>query len=422
MEFDVVSAFERVHRTLAPALDIVAGRIQDERIPAWCEERGWTDFLLGLSAVDVERSEALGLAETVRTFGSVLADLVELVARVRAFAKLSKLDAMLVPGCNEDYRGVSFRKREQLSSLLGALPALATPARRIVDVGAGSGHLTRLAASHFERAALGLERCAERVVSANARADSQLRDPRFTPQYVVMDACRAPLELTADDLAIGLHACGELGDALVLAVAESGAGLALVSCCLQKISAPARLPLSSRGLALERETLGLSNLTSQAVGVETEIERTIAARRSRYALRCLLLARGLDIPSGAEMRGINRRRAHAGLAELAARALEQRGLPPASPAELRAHELGAARNFERMRRLSLPRNMLSRLVELSVVLDRALLLHERGYALAVATLCERAVTPRNIALFASRDRARLPQLSSEQTADSTVTV
>jgi len=51
-------------------------------------------------------------------------------------------------------------------------------------------------------------------------------------------------------------------------------------------------------------------------------------------------------------------------------------------------------------------------VELSVVLDRAALLEESGYAVRVATLFERAVTPRNISLFASRDASRLPALQS----------
>jgi hypothetical protein len=152
----------------------------------------------------------------------------------------------------------------------------------------------------------------------------------------------------------------------------------------------------------------LSNLTSQTVGVETDIQLTMRARQTRYALRCLLTARGLDIPPGAEMRGINRRRAHAGLRDIAGRALAQRGLAEATAAELSEHEDRAAQHFEIMRRLSLPRNMLARAVELSVVLDRAMLLHESGLAVCVAALFDRAVTPRNIALFASRYPARLP--------------
>ena len=215
------------------------------------------------------------------------------------------------------------------------------------------------------------------------------------------------------DLAIGLHACGELGDRIVLEAAAAGCNLALISCCLQKIRAPARAALSRVGapLVLRRATLGLTNLTAQPAGVEGSLEAQLAAREARLGLRALLRARGLEIAPGAEMRGLNRRRAHAGLPDLAARALALRGLAPASPRELRAHERAARRDHAAVRRLALPRHLLARLVELAVVLDRAAFLEEHGIAVRVATFCERAVTPRNLALVASADPARLPPVA-----------
>ncbi|APR78632.1 Transcriptional regulator, AraC family protein [Minicystis rosea] len=199
---------------------------------------------------------------------------------------------------------------------------------------------------------------------------------------------------------MGLHACGALGDRLVTAAIAAGCDVALVSCCPQKIDAPVRAPLSRAGasLHLRRETLGLANLTARPVGVETSLEATLAAREARHALHLLLRGRGVTLTPGEEMRGINRRRAHAGLA---APALSMRGLPPAGDAELRAFEAEARRRYARVRRLSLPRNMLARLVELAVVLDRAAALEEHGAAVPVLTIFDRAVTPRNVALFAS---------------------
>jgi len=52
--------------------------------------------------------------------------------------------------------------------------------------------------------------------------------------------------------------------------------------------------------------------------------------------------------------------------------------------------------------------MLARPLELAVVLARAAALEEGGEHVRVLTLFDRAVTPRNIALFASRDPGRLP--------------
>jgi len=108
------------------------------------------------------------------------------------------------------------------------------------------------------------------------------------------------------------------------------------------------------------------------------------------------------------MSGINRRRANAGLAVVAERALALRELAPATAAELAHHEALAAEHYGVIRRLSLPRSMLARLVEVLVSLDRAAHLEERGLDVTVATLFERAVSPRNIGIFASRSATRLP--------------
>ncbi len=413
MSYDVTNAAERVAQTLVTTSDIVADRVDDARAPGWCEARRWTEFLLGLSEAELARCEAEGLAFALLELRGAPASLLELGAEVRALSALPQLDVSPAARVAEDYRGVAARKRAQVSGLLAALAPLAKPAARIVDVGAGSGHFARLAAPHFARAVLGLERDPARVESARDRASERAHlgaGASFRAEFAVIDACREPLALGPRDLAIGLHACGELGDSLVRAVADGGASLALVSCCLQKISALSRAPLSQSGVELARATLGLSNLTSQAVGIETSLERTLQARQTRHALRRLLRARGLDIPPGAEMRGINRRQALAGLGEIATRALASRGLPAPSSAELREHEHGATAEFGVVRRLSLPRNMLSRIVELGVVLDRAMRLREASFAVRVALAFERAVTPRNIVLLASRDPLALPRV------------
>jgi hypothetical protein len=416
--FSITRALARAQDTLLPVLDIVDQRVHDAHIPSWCAARGWADFLLGLSSADLGRCEAEGLAGALPTLSAVPETLMALGRQVLSVSTLPALDVRRVQPSREDLRGVGLRKQEQLARLLGALAPQAAAARRIVDVGAGSGHFARLSAQHFGRATLGLERDAERVARAKSRAQQGVSDGQLvSAEFAVIDAGSEQLQLHAGDLAIGLHACGELGDTLVRAVAESGADLALVSCCLQKISTAERAPLSraAQGFALKKDTLGLSNLTSQAVGVESSIEETIRARQTRYALRLLLIARGLQIVPGAEMQGVNRRQAHAGLSAIAQRSLALHALPPASEAEITAFEGEAQKQFEIIRRLSLPRDMLARAIELSVILDRAARLEESGHAVRVATIFERAVTPRNVSLFASRDGTRLPAVQGAGT-------
>lgn len=56
----------------------------------------------------------------------------------------------------------------------------------------------------------------------------------------------------------------------------------------------------------------------------------------------------------------------------------------------------------RARRLELARTPFRRLLELRMVLDRALALAEAGYEVGVGEFCERALTPRNLMIVAER--------------------
>jgi hypothetical protein len=175
-------------------------------------------------------------------------------------------------------------------------------------------------------------------------------------------------------------------------------------------ASPSRTPdEASPSLSIPRHALGLTNLTAQARGVETSLATTIRAREARFALGRLLRERGVATEAGEEMRSINRRQARAGLRAIAERALALRSLPPPTDAEISRHEAEARERYALVRRFSLPRNMLARLVETAVVLDRASALEERGHHVAIVRLFDRATTPRNIGLFASRDETRLPR-------------
>ncbi|MBN2195882.1 MAG: methyltransferase [Polyangiaceae bacterium] len=393
---------ERVLAALLPSTDIVEERVIDVEPPAWCERRQWTGFLLGLDEAALGACEADGLAAHLPSLPGAPADLVALGQEVTKACRLPVIDGQQVV-LPERLRAVPRRKQAQLSALLGAMRPLAMRAERIVDVGSGSGHLTRLSAEIFGRRTLGLERDASRVAVAVRRLAAEPY-PQLATRYLTVDADRDALLLDRSDLAVGLHACGALGDRLVEAVGDAGCDLALVSCCLQKRSEPVRLPLAraARSLVLRRDVLGLTNLTAQPMGVEARIETTMRAREARYALGRLLATRGVACEPGAEMHGINRRRAAAGLEAIARRALALRGLSPPTALELRDHEREARTRYAVVRRLSLPRSMLARLVETAVSLDRGAYLEERDHQVVVATIFERAVTPRNVAVFASR--------------------
>jgi SAM-dependent methyltransferase len=394
---------ERVLSVAVPARDIFEQRVDEPEVPEWCETRGWAPFLLSLDEPTLGQCEAHGLAAVLPSLTRAPPHLQTLAREVTAAIELPVL-AGSTRLAAESLRSVSFRKRTQLSRVLSAITEMANAAERIVDVGAGAGHLTRLSAELFRREAVGLERNPERVASARARAGDAGR-----ATFVTVDA-RDGLKFDERDLAIGLHPCGELGDSLVEAAARARCDLALVSCCLQKISTATRTALSEAAASLElrKAELGLTNLTAQPFGIEASIDVTIQTRETRYALGQLLRSRGVSLDPGAEMRGINRRQATAGLAVVAKHALAIRRLPPATTDEIAHLEALAREHYGIIRRLSLPRSMLSRLLEVLVSLDRATHLEEQGLHVRVATLFERAVSPRNIGIFATRFEERLP--------------
>jgi hypothetical protein len=401
---------------LEPVLDIIDTPVETPVPPAWCAARGWSEFLLRLDDAALFASERGGFAGLLAETPHAPSELRELARQTERCTALPLLDSPQLRLPAAALRGVGARKQGQLSTLLGALAPIAARAERIVDVGAGRGHLSRLAAEFFQRETLALDRDAALLRSAGEHSDQRAREVgALGVHFVHADLGRQGREPQARDLAVGLHACGELGERLVIAAAEARCDLALVSCCLQKTSAAHRSPLSqaARGLTLRRGALGLTNLTPREAGVEANMAENLRAREARLALRYLLRSRGLSVSAGEEMRGVNRRRAQSGFADLAAHALALRQLAAPAPTELRLHADSARRDHAAMRRLSLPRSLLARLVELAVVRDRAAALEECGQAVAVAQGFAPGVTPRNTVLFASASADRLPALRVE---------
>ncbi len=387
---------------LGSAPDVVSGRVAGATPPAWCASRGWSAFLLDLDDATLARSDREGAAEVLATLDGAPPDLAALAGAAREASRLEPFEAIsTLAGRADDpnLRGASPRKRVQIARLLEAVAGLAAGAPRLVDFGSGPGPLPALAAEAFGLPSLGVERDPRRVDRAAALARAL-----GTALFEVVAALATDFGRDADDLALGLHACGALGDRIVELAAERGAAVALVGCCPQKIGASERVAISrtAAGLSLPKEALGLANLSKGDVGVERSLRATLEARAARHALGLLLARRGVVTRPGEEMRGLNRRRALRPFAELARAALALRGLGPASEDEIAASLRDGGAEFAAMRRLSLPRAALARVIEVFIARDRAAFLRERGRDARVVELVPSEITPRNVALLASR--------------------
>lgn len=383
---------------LAESRDLVDERVADAAVPSWSETRGWTAFLLSLDSAPLVRCETRSLAVEARSLPDAPESLVSFAERVHALQE--RIPALPQPLPATRVRLASPRKASQLARLLEITAPLVGRAQRIVDVGSGRGALAALIAASTGKPVLGIEIVEQRVKSAARRAAAP------GVHYEQRDAVSSGLGLASGDLAIGLHACGALGDTLVTEAARAGADVALITCCVQKIRGEWRAPLSvaarEAGLEFRREVLGLANLTPREQGVEFSTTTAMQAREARCAVRMALRARGIPVEPGEEMRGLNRRRALRGSRELVSEAMAVRGLPPPSEQELCSAESSGRETFERVRRLSLPRAMLGPIVELAVVLDRASALQEAGHHVRVLRLFSNEESPRNLLVMASR--------------------
>ena len=143
---------------------------------------------------------------------------------------------------------------------------------------------------------------------------------------------------------------------------------------------------------------------------------TVGARRTRHALRGLLLARGvteLELRRRNEMEGIRGKLASRGLDALAAAALASRQLPPATKQEIAVATERSHGAFEALRRLSLVEVVHGELLELLVVLDRALCLREAGLKVSIGKAFSTKASSRNLVLTAMPETSLDVGLKSE---------
>jgi SAM-dependent methyltransferase len=398
----IIARWEAAARLVADHRELIDGRpgAGGGEPPPALTSRGWVSFLLSLDDEELADIETHG--HEARWPARTPAGLRSLIERARDVCALPGLSDSSRPA-GRAQRGQTPRKHAQIDAFGRLVLSMATRATRVVDVGSGHGHLTREIARRIALPVVGLERDATIVRRAQALSSD---GPDSSPTFAVTDVLRDGLALCPGDCVIGLHACGELGDTMVTAVARlPGVTLALVGCCPQKRRQASRAPLCdasglSDRLDLPRRLLGLGNLAATEEGIEASRAANLAARERRLALNRLLSEGRAALRLGAEIEGLNRRAAHRDLPALVARAFAIRGRPTPSRKAIDEAAAWARAEHARARRLSVPRALLARVLEVYVLLDRAAYLESSGFAVELGVLFPVSVSPRNLALVA----------------------
>ena len=382
----IVGALAEVETLLAPAPF-------RESAPAWIgTQPQLAEHLLGLddAAVDALELDTAALSGSLARIDARYAGAREL-ARIGAWPRrgpaLPAAEPPHVPG----------RKWAQIRAFLGALAPDAGPA---VDWCAGKGHLGR----QLHLRGGGAVRCIERDARLCEEGEALARGLplRFERRDVVAD----PPALAAGERIAALHACGHLHDALLARTrAARPRGLALAPCCYH-LGADAHASWQPHSRSGPRA--GLPDELVRLAVRETVTAPARVRRRRRTERTWRLAFEGLrrtlepERPAYRPLPSISGRLLAAGFEAFCAQGAAHFGL--ALPRRLDTHHwlaVGAAADA-RARRLDLARAPWRRLLELRMVLDRALALAEEGYEVGVGTFCPRPLTPRDLLILAER--------------------
>lgn len=378
--------------------------------PLW-RPRPFTHHQLGWEADHPElalwlRSRSLEHAEAAHNQPESLcapAPFPALAAQARALGAIYELPrAILEAGNSRQSVDIPGRKWQQIQAFDAALSFPERPDHWL-DWCAGKGHLGRQLAQRG-----GALTCVEwnpALVAAGAQL-SQKRGILAT--HLQQDVMRDEVitQLSHGTTPVALHACGDLHVRLIkLSISQNCRQLAVAPCCYNRITTDHYEPLSMQAaasaLVLSRDDLALP--LSETV--------TAGARERRQRDQSMAWRLGFDLLQR-ELRGQNE---YLPTPSLPANWLKKsfayycRGLaamkelPEPLDIDWPTLEQNGWRRLAEVRNLELLRGLFRRPLELWLLLDRALLLEENGYAVRLGTFCPAELTPRNLMLIAELD-------------------
>lgn len=395
---DLAEHFAALNRFLSDHQTLWRPRPFSDRPMAWEQTHAeLATWLKSRSLADAERAQAQPhQLEAPEPFAS-------LAQQAQALCNIAPLPQIVLPELpNRLSNDIPGRKWQQIQAFANSL-SFSKPTQHWLDWCSGKGHLGRLLARQGQPLS-----CFEydpELVDKGAQLSLKLGiNAQHIEQDVLADDTGERLKI--EHTPVALHACGDLHIRLIeLASATGCQQLAIAPCCYNRISASHYQPLSKLAQAAQLELsiqdLGLPLSETVTAGSRVRRQRDISMAR-RLAFDALQREiRGLDqylpTPSLAPA-WLNKPFADfcIDLAQL------KNIAPPPATTDWPKLEAKGWQLLAQVRNLELLRGLFRRPLELWLLLDRALYLHERGYAVQLGTFCSRELTPRNLMLLAER--------------------
>lgn len=276
---------------------------------------------------------------------------------------------------------------------------------RVVDIGSGAGHLSSILIANGVKESLCIDSSDEyqRIgVKKLERYAPEILE-KMTFKHLVYDK-PSDIELHSDDLIIGLHSCGDLSVKLLETVIEKNKGSLLnYGCCYHKLS---RKKLNLSHLAKTQGLdLSVTALTMAAKGYKSQTiegyRQKVRVKNFRYSLHLID-----SILMGEEFKTLG----NALKSDYTGSFIEY--VKKFSPSileknnEEKVMELYTSFDMQSkitsLLSLGIIRCQLARVIELYLVLDRALYLKENGFDVELRETFDKNLSPRNISLYAQR--------------------
>lgn len=298
--------------------------------------------------------------------------------------------------------GIPGRKWQQIQNFVESIPPITNP---IVDWCSGKGHLARLLHQRHGQPVTCLEYDQQLCRDGTQLAQQQRIDVQFLEQDVLQPL---PATLPTNDCHYtALHACGDLHLALLKNAASTPiAGLSLSPCCYQKTRHRVYKPLSTiagaSSLRLSRENLALA--VAETVTGGARIKRLRHQERLWRVAFDIWQKQQCGEHSVLHLPSLPKRLLNQPFAEFCHWATSEKqrmfAIPDAHQQRQLLHD--AEQKLLHIRRLELVQQPLKRPLELWLILDRVLFLQEHQFDCQLSLFCERATSPRNFLIQATK--------------------
>lgn len=356
----------------------------------------------------IKEIRELNTSERIELENDLAADLIKnesyrtFLARIKELISIEKSEIPVFEFDKKLRTKISLKKQHEISVIDHYLKTKRFS--RIIDIGSGAGHLSTNLISKNQKTAKCIDASSEfqKIGIDKLKKIAPEILARMTFEKMEVNES-SKININIDDMLIGLHACGDLSVHLIKSFCSNHNGQLLnYGCCYHKLS-PKNYNLSNVAKKSQIK-LNTFSLTLSAKGhrpqTPKDLTKKLRVKTFRYALHMLNKSKlQRDFTSvGNGLKSDYEKRFLEYVEKFSPESLEQ-----ISKAEIEDFfESEAVRSMiENLLILGIIRSQLARLVELYIVLDRALWLEENGAKVELKETFDQALSPRNISLYAS---------------------